>query len=103
MGEQKGTMAPTRKHLSRHEWVALHMGLLEEERKAEVQAAQTQVRKQTQLYLCFVYRLLTVYAIYRDLRPSHKEKSCKENLKWSHSKQVGYTVNLNVPSRVKVN
>lgn len=43
MGEQRGTKAPSKSPLSRHEWVALHLALLEEERKAEVQAAQTQV------------------------------------------------------------
>lgn len=44
MGEQRGTRTPSKRPLSRHEWVALHLALLEEERKAEVQAAQTQVR-----------------------------------------------------------
>ncbi|XP_063849744.1 DNA-binding protein SMUBP-2-like [Scylla paramamosain] len=36
-------MAPVRGHMGRQEWVQLHLSLLEEERQAEVQAAQTQV------------------------------------------------------------
>ena len=37
-------MAAAKSVLNRHDWVQLHTALLEEERKAEVQAAQTQVR-----------------------------------------------------------
>lgn len=53
MGEEHGTRAPSKRPLSRHEWVALHLALLEEERKAEVQAAQTQVREQYLFFLLF--------------------------------------------------
>lgn len=60
MGEQKGKMTPLRKSLSRQEWVALHTALLEEERKAEVQAAQAQVKHNLHLPAGFLrYELFT--------------------------------------------